>query len=1096
MEFYSELTKLLEKANSLKELENQKIVSQSEKEEKIKKFIGLLKSFLNYKTESEESKYFRIYFINYLSKLIEYSLPFCSTNEKNEIKYLVEKIKDNNNINNSNSDNNLINIINDDIKNKKSENYELLQKNIEDNKNNNLEKNTNTIFALNINDQEPFYPKNFRNKPMKNDFMPSNKNINDIYQQKPNIQQKIINEKENIHLKNDNNKERQYIFNDIKDNINYEDYDNEENEISDDLNPLNKNNIIENKLNNEINSNQNFNYNNINNNLNKINENEEGKKEQINIKNENIGNKGKKSEKKDQNNSDIKIKNNKNIALTPAQKFQKKITLFYDELKTNLPQILINFISKPGSKILNQLCSKIFILVENNRTEHIEQIYKEKLTTIICLLFYFSKNQKKTIGDYLFKSDKQIDKVLFSFLKKCILNPDFILMNNIKKYENSFCKDLYLENDKKGKDLLFSIYTFLIIARCLRNCCEKEQKKDFDQLLSKEYIISFKIQFILRHQEFYNAISKDFIEVFQGLNFINEFFSAILNKSNNKDIIIKYNKDDNDIENYQNNADDKYNEENKYNENNKVIDNNIKKGKKIIFCFDKENQFNIYSLFSKTDNKIYDEAMKKIEHFFSINRYDSNDINDLIYYSTNKIGNYEYNFILNIVEFINEKNNYVYNRNNNDNNQENENNDNKNNLKEYKIVLKNLEQTIYELGKNHLNLQFIENEIEHYIINKEKKRDYNSLEEKIINEKILQKYKGKFHLYPYGSITQFLGGNSSDIDIYLDIKKMKKNEKAAFLYDFNNAIQNIVRYRPKIVISTRLCLFSFNYQSTAFDISLMGLCPYYHSILFRQYSLIDPRFPLLAISLKKFLEIIQLKNNSENKIDYLNSFSWMILLITFLQDIINPPVLPKLLTNQPKKNYIFQYGNNYRRDKFFESFIGNIKEENTFIPNFNYDRVTLEKIYKEQIVKKNNLSCAELFLYFLEFIIYYFKSDSVYANFSAENEGYESIYNILNTSFKNEKNQNPQSNATEERFQEYFKNKYCKIKSYYDNKKTKDGMILIRDPLDPHYNPAHTLRAGNYKTFIDNLKKGYFILLKYGNFYQLKNIFCENEYQK
>ena len=164
------------------------------------------------------------------------------------------------------------------------------------------------------------------------------------------------------------------------------------------------------------------------------------------------------------------------------------------------------------------------------------------------------------------------------------------------------------------------------------------------------------------------------------------------------------------------------------------------------------------------------------------------------------------------------------------------------------------------------------------------------------------------------------------------------------------------------------------------------------------------------------------------------------------------------------------------------------------MPNFSYDKNTLKEIYNKQIENKNNLSCSEIFLYFLEFIIFYFKSDSVYANFSPENEGYENMYYILNNNFENGKgqnNKNPQNNMTDERFQEYFKYKYYRIRNYYDNKKTKDGMILIRDPLDPHYNPAHTLRAGNYKTFMDNLNKGYLILLESGDFNQLKKKFTE-----
>ena len=213
----------------------------------------------------------------------------------------------------------------------------------------------------------------------------------------------------------------------------------------------------------------------------------------------------------------------------------------------------------------------------------------------------------------------------------------------------------------------------------------------------------------------------------------------------------------------------------------------------------------------------------------------------------------------------------------------------------------------------------------------------------------------------------------------------------------------------------------------------------------------------------------------------------MILLITFLQDIISPPILPKLLSHKNNSNifYTIQYGNNKEKIKNFDYFVENIKEENTLLPDSLLNNKALYEIYHEQIEKngpqnKNNLSCAEIFLYFLEFIIYYFKSDSVYVNCSIENEGYESMSNILNYNDAND------INKKDDRFSEYFQNKYFKIRNCYDNKMTRDGLILIRDPLDPHYNPGQSLRIGNYITFIENLKIGYLSLLKYGDFDQIR----------
>ena len=233
----------------------------------------------------------------------------------------------------------------------------------------------------------------------------------------------------------------------------------------------------------------------------------------------------------------------------------------------------------------------------------------------------------------------------------------------------------------------------------------------------------------------------------------------------------------------------------------------------------------------------------------------------------------------------------------------------------------------------------------------------------------------------------------------------------------------------------------------------------------------------------------------------------MILLITFLQDVIQPQILPKLLSDEKNciNNYAIQYGKNFSaKDKYnrhipgvnknINSFIKNIKTEISQIPSFFFkDKQNLTEICKEKTEKleKNELSCIEIFLSFLEFVIYYFKYDAVYVNCSIENEGFEPIKNITNFDDKNEKNKK------DERFYDYFKFRYCKQRNYNDKTKTRDGLILIRDPFDPHYNPGQSLRKGNLNTFIENLKFGYLSLIKNGNFKRLRKDFIDKEcYEK
>ena len=1095
MDFYKTLSKLLKIADELEESKNISNASIPEIQRKIQPFLENLKYILKYQIKNEERNNFRRYFITYLNRIIMTFLNLSSNNEKNEIYYLLKKIYNNKDIQNIfNQQENLINFNLENNKNRNERNYNNYQNNCTYNTNSSKEVSKYDII-LNTNESELCQSKYYYAKQYMNNInLLQNRNTINNNMIKNNHPQNIASNQNNINNVDNNNAEIYSERNEyIQFNLNKEKVClNEKMKVpeSPEIIQRYQNNFNNNKYrrdnwrnikltNGYINNYNNYTgkynlyYNNQNfyNNKAKIRQktmkkyrNEKdiksigitvkndfiekknsNKKNSIIIENEKTDNNlnSLKNEKKEKQNN-----NNRKINANTQNKYEKEIDKLYQELfKGSISQYFINsIINKNNINNFNRICPSVFDLVENSKQEYIDQIYKEKITTLVCLLFYFAKGQRTKINDCIFKSDLEIDKKLFKYLKQTILIPnnskviDFSA-NKINYFSKNFCKNLLLENTNEDKHIIFSIYTFLIITRCLRKSSKENEKKFFDELLEKEYIISFKLHFILKHQEFYKAISDDFINIYHGLNFINVFYTEIFLENNENNRIMK----DEQI--------------NKY-----IFGKN-----KFILSFDKNSSFEIKALFSKIDNEIYEEVMEKINHFFYINEYDYNDVNDLIYYSTNNLINKDSNFILNLVEHVCEKNRYIY-----------------NNFNKYKDNLINLEYEIFNYGKNILSKKK-NSKIEKYSINEAQKNVFDSLLNKI-NEKINPKYKNKFELFPYGSITQFLGGNSSDIDIYLHIKndKIKEDrEKINLIYALEKTIENIIKYSPKVVISKRLCLISFKYvthkdsKKTDFDISLMGFCPYIHSTLLRAYSLMDPRFSLLAITLKRFLAIIKLKNY-ENKQDFLNSFSWMILLITFLQDIIKPQILPKILSDE--NNYISNIPIPYAKYneknivKTYEFFIKNVKEENTLVPFCLNDNNLLKKIYQKKIQnkEKNNLSCAEIFLYFLEFIIYYFKCDSVYANCSVENEAYESMYYIMN-------NNNLTKNKIDERFRGYFKGKYCKAKNLKNNKITKDGFILIRDPFDPYYNPAHTLRNGNYKIFLETLKNGYSSLLQNGN---------------
>ena len=749
-------------------------------------------------------------------------------------------------------------------------------------------------------------------------------------------------------------------------------------------------------------------------------------------------------------NSKIEIKNlkeinNANIINNFLYNCKMKIDLCYKKIiKGDIIQFLISSMLNENDN-LNQLFWEIYDTFENIQIDNLEQLYKEKLITIICLLYYFINDDKLILNEHILNLKSNKEQNLIKFLQNNILLPELDNFDfseiKLRKFIRNFCKNLNLYHPK-GKVLIFSAYTALIINRILEKYSEKKKISYFEELSEKDYLISFKIHFILKYRELYSSISNDFDEIFKGLYFVKIFYKEMMSKENNNIGIIK----DNEINEY------------------------IFGKEKFILSFEKNNcDYNIDNLFNKEDNEIFDEVMNKISHFYSINFNNINDIYNLIKYSTEEIYDKENNFILNIVELIYQKRKYIF-----------------NNFSGYKNNLINLENQIFNLGKETLNISKEITIINKFSINEEQKMIYNSLLKKI-NQNINPIYKGKFNLYPVGSSTEFLNSNTSDIDLYLDLRLIKEDkEKISFIYHLKDILSKIINEPINTYISRRLCIIFFNYKSfngneTDFDISITGFRSYFHSILFRTYSLIDPRFSLVAITLKKFIQLLDINS----KYLFINSFCWMVLLSTFLQDVIKPAILPKLLSNENNviKCCKINFANYYNNEKIiesFESFIKNTQEKDIFLPESLFDKKSLLEIYKEQInnnekilTEKNDLSCAEIFLSFLEFIIFYFNKNLIYINCSIENEGYESMNNILNNK--------------DENFIEFVRNIYlkkCNLYPYnYENQK--DGVILIRDPIDPNYNPAHTFDERNFLFFLNNLKKGYVNLLKYGDLFKV-----------
>lgn len=331
-----------------------------------------------------------------------------------------------------------------------------------------------------------------------------------------------------------------------------------------------------------------------------------------------------------------------------------------------------------------------------------------------------------------------------------------------------------------------------------------------------------------------------------------------------------------------------------------------------------------------------------------------------------------------------------------------------------------------------------------------------------------------FSLYPFGSITQFLSSKSSDLDIYLDISRV--HNKIDFVEKLLRYVQKNLDKYGSITVSFRLCVISFKYKTFKIDLSCLGFCPYMHSNLLRTYSMIDSRFTILALCIKEIIGLIKIKNVEGDK-GYLNSFCWMMLLIVFLQDVINPPILPKLLSESKTTKKEVEFGgkkknfknSNYKNLNFFWR---NTYTSYIYVPYDNYKNY--KDIYSSNCKEKNKMSVSEILLQFLEFVGYYFKYDSIFVNCYFLNEGLDNLASIY------------RNRSQDETLFKYYNDRY-----FQKNKNTKiyekDGCVLFREPFDGNYNPGQSLKS-NEDIFISSIQEAYKLLVSEGSISKLKTI--------
>ncbi len=782
-----------------------------------------------------------------------------------------------------------------------------------------------------------------------------------------------------------------------------------------------------------------------------------------------------------------------------------------------------NYINLNLSMKFNYLLyiSSIFPLLSNNQRSNLIQIIELNLITNADKNTFKSKEENKLFN-----------KNTFNILKKIIFPFNDKLENLLKTYfklsgrkENSKIKNFISNQNIFIKDIFNFIY--LII---------------FDEIfMLLRPSTKLKIKFLI--WIFYNTFNKKTLALKKILYYIN-VFKRFYNNQNFNRIYSNYFQESIYLNSNLNTQE--------YKTKNCILFDNFTFED---FNFDEIpnsylNNVTLDNLFDEQEKKIFEETIKGINYHYE--KYSRIEIVKIIINSINKNNLKENNFN----NRIDNKNNYKYarkyifrilklmtfkNSENYFNSYRNSLlklekeiygnylnfNQLKNNIKE-NIKLHKKDKKIYEDDLNYLSRNLYDKQYEVYEYLKDL---VTEIKYKIFNEKNIIV---NVQLIPFGSVTQFLGNPTSDLDLLLTLKlnedRVKYGENFSDYFNVKiiskylcllfKRLEAITNKKLNKIINHRLFTFTFEMMNIKVDINFNNYFGVLNSLLLRTYSLIDNRFLIICHYLKKLLERLGLKNTETNK-NYINSYSWALILITYLQNL-KKPILPKLLEYDRSREKSGYYELKIINKRIFTNLKDNINE----ISNFNfiddsnilynnkkstsaqcvgsliyknkvkefYDKKKMfnkntlknqikhylnslvstqfyelsthfSNLDKNRCVLKfikncdNDMTLSEILIKFIEFFIFYFEFEFNFISVSYHNEG-----------FCSKKIFNGKKNEYTFNFNE-FKNEFVVSKYFLEN------YSLIRDPFDHSYNPIKVSRE-KFNEIKKKFKDFYFSIFK------------------
>lgn len=276
------------------------------------------------------------------------------------------------------------------------------------------------------------------------------------------------------------------------------------------------------------------------------------------------------------------------------------------------------------------------------------------------------------------------------------------------------------------------------------------------------------------------------------------------------------------------------------------------------------------------------------------------------------------------------------------------------------------------------------------------------------------------HVTPFGSVINGFWIKNSDIDICIQVPVLlNRKDQIKFLKKIciilNTYKGGIIeqRFSAKVPIIHFSCTNEKNCFELSCDISINNILAIVNSKLIQQYVGVDKRLQVMGIALKYWSKNRNINDRSKG---FLSSFSLILMIIHFLQNVADPKILPSLqdiaFERNEKPYYVFGVDCKYCTD----------------------EKIIKEKLYKLNNCKDADTDVATLIIQFFKFYGYQYKS------------GVIAIRDIAN----------------------YYQN-FQVLKDF------ESYFLFVDNPFEVGKNVANILPQ-NYKTIINEMKRAYKIL--------------------